>query len=40
MVCQCGHNKDKHESGLDYGYHAWQCTIHSCNCPYYRKVKR
>ncbi len=44
MVCECGHNKDRHESGRDYGYHGWQCRgiivdgkRKSCNCPYYRK---
>ncbi len=35
MTCVCGHNKDKHETGRDYGYHGWKCTEFNCICVAY-----
>ncbi len=40
MVCVCGHNKDKHESGRDYGYHGYKCAEFNCKCTTYINQSR
>ena len=43
MVCECGHNKDCHEYGRDYGVHGYHCAHRNekgncdCGCEYYKK---
>jgi len=39
MACVCSHNKDKHDTERDSGYHGGNCSEFNCSCKAYINVK-